>query len=128
MLVLPSTLESVSLAVDAAEVAGTECGLSSETVSRISLAVAEAVANAIEHGNQGIASREVTVSFSPEAESLCIRVADSGHGIEASQLERASLPSNPLDVGGRGLYLIRELSDHVEASGASLYLCFSDRT
>ncbi|OZC02785.1 hypothetical protein BSZ36_07240 [Rubricoccus marinus] len=127
-LALPSTPESVTRAVEAAEGLSVQIGLSEETTSRVGLAVAEAVANAIEHGNRGIESSEVRVHLAPEARVLHVTIQDEGHGVDSEQLREASLPDDPLQTGGRGLFLIRELSDRAEAAGTRLSLWFSDRS
>lgn len=127
MLRLPSVPESVSAAVDAAEAAVRELGLSSEVLGRVSLAVAEAVANAIEHGNGGEAHREVEVELQPGVGSLSVRVCDGGAGIETSDLETAQLPDDPLQTHGRGLFLIRVLTDGCEIEDGCVRLRFEER-
>ena len=127
-LALPSVPASVSLALDAAESAARGAGLSEEVQARVGLAVAEAVANAIEHGNEGVASRRVHVAVTPEARVLLVEVSDEGDGVRASHIEDAELPLDPLQTGGRGLYLIRELADGVEVDGASIRLRFTERS
>lgn len=131
-LTLPSVHESVSAAVLAAEGAARAAGVGEETLMRISLAVSEAVANAIEHGNEAVPTRAVQVRIEADADRVRIEVEDEGIGMDGRALESAALPEDPLDVGGRGLYLIRELADAATvadgAPGARLMMEFWDRS
>jgi len=82
-------------------------GLDAERSERFVLAVHEAVANAIEHaGGKG----EVAV-IKDDQERLIAEVTDAGPGIPCSVT--VTLP--PLNAtGGRGLWLVQELTDHVQ--------------
>ena len=91
------------------------------------LAVAEAVANAVEHGNAGRPSAAVRVDVVPTPGVLRVRVADEGAGVAPEAIGRAALPTDPLQQGGRGLYLIRELSDGVNASARGIAMDFRPR-
>ena len=128
MLTLPSVPRSVSRAVEAVEQAVVRCGLSDEVVGRASLAVGEAVANAIEHGNEGEAHRRFGLAISPRENALDVTVCDGGDGVEARDLAVAQLPDDPLQTDGRGLYMIRMLSDETEVDGSCLRLTFRERT
>ena len=127
-LTLPSVPRSVSRAVDAVEAAVVECGLSDEVLGRASLAVGEAVANAIEHGNRGEAHRRFGISISRRVGALDVTVCDDGEGVAAQQIAVAKLPDDPLQTDGRGLYMIRLLSDETEVRGSCLRLTFRERT
>lgn len=127
MLSLPSVPESVSTAVDAAEAAVRNAGMSDEVLGRVSLAVAEAVANAIEHGNAGVASREVLLEIEAHSGRLSVRVCDGGEGVEGKRLGSAQLPDDPLLTHGRGLYLIRVLTDACDVVDGCVHLRFHER-
>ncbi|MEM6326897.1 MAG: ATP-binding protein [Bacteroidota bacterium] len=128
MLSLPSIPESVSVAVDAAEAIVRDGGVSEDVISRVTLAVAEAIANAIEHGSDATGTGEVLLDVQADSDAVRVRVRDGGEGVSASRLQSASLPEDLLQTHGRGLYLIRVLSDEVDVTDGWLHLVFSERS
>lgn len=85
-------------------------GVDSEVSFDLSLALSEACANAVEHGT-GERSQAYCVTAFLDGDQCRIEVADSGPGF------RAAIPAptgEPVDAeGGRGLFLIESLADHV---------------
>ncbi|MDO0934558.1 ATP-binding protein [Streptomyces sp. DG2A-72] len=80
----------------------------------LSVALTEACANAVEHGGDtghGGSSEAYRVTAYLDGEKCRIEVADSGPGFTGRQSLR---PSHSEAEHGRGLYLIRELADHVQ--------------
>lgn len=126
----PSTPEAVAEAVRAVEATARASGLPDEVLDRVALATGEAVANAVEHGNAADAARSFTVSWDADAaDGYWLRVEDEGEGLEAGRIEEAELPEDPLSTSGRGLFLIRTLSDEVrlEAGGRRIAMRFARR-
>jgi serine/threonine-protein kinase RsbW len=79
----------------------------------LSVALSEACANAVEHGGgtvHGASSEAYRVTAYLDGEKCRIEVADSGPGFASSPAPR---PARADAEHGRGLYLIRELADHV---------------
>ncbi|MEU1294308.1 ATP-binding protein [Streptomyces sp. NPDC005840] len=78
----------------------------------LSLALTEACANAVEHGDGGFgtSSEAYRVTAYLDGEKCRIEVADSGPGLTAAVPLRQPRPEAER---GRGLCLIRELADHV---------------
>ncbi|MFE4665927.1 ATP-binding protein [Streptomyces sp. NPDC056716] len=80
----------------------------------LSVALSEACANAVEHGGStapGTFSGAYRVTAYLDGEMCRIEVTDSGPGFTA---DRPPRPATAEDAeNGRGLYLIRELADHV---------------
>jgi serine/threonine-protein kinase RsbW len=89
-------------------------GYPSEVAERVELAVAEAVANAIRHGNRGLASLRVEVRFESVADGLRVQVRDEGPGFDPTTLPDPRLPERRLVPSGRGVLLMRALMDEVE--------------
>ena len=73
----------------------------------IGLAIGEACANAVEHAESG-ADYHVTVTI--EEDRCVIDVVDEGAGVESTDTPEPG----PYDEAGRGLRIIRALSDAVE--------------
>jgi serine/threonine-protein kinase RsbW len=89
----------------------------------ISLAVQEALANAVIHGAGGDASKMVycTVGCSP-TEGVVIVVRDPGPGFDPEEVRNPLSPTGLTAEHGRGVHLIRELMDDVqfERNGAQI--------
>jgi serine/threonine-protein kinase RsbW len=119
---LPSTLDAASTASDLLlEVAGA-WDIPEAILEKMLLAVQEAVANAAEHGNALATDAEVVLTYALRDGEVAALVEDSGSGMQLSDIEGATLPDDPLDTSGRGLYIIRELAERVwlEAGGRRL--------
>ena len=114
---LPSTPDAPPEAVAFVESICERIGLDDALAGRITLAAAEAAANAAEHGNGYREGTEVLVEVEWDAGLLQLSVEDEGAGVAADALDTAALPEDPLDTGGRGLFLMSALAD--EASVAA---------
>ncbi|MEV5978865.1 ATP-binding protein [Streptomyces sp. NPDC052114] len=83
----------------------------------LSVALSEACANAVEHGGRahGGAPGGYRVTAYLDGEKCRIEVADSGPGFPVASRECTTPrpPAAETDEHGRGLWLIRELADHV---------------
>jgi serine/threonine-protein kinase RsbW len=81
----------------------------------IELAVREAIANAVIHGNHENPQRrvEVTCSCSIDAE-VSITVRDRGQGFDNRAFPDPADPANRLLTHGRGIRLMQALMDEVE--------------
>lgn len=129
-LVLPSTPEAVPQAVRFAEAAANKAAFPDEMTDRMLLAVGEAVANSVEHGNAKDATCSIKLHWSMEGSGGWLSVEDEGPGIALDRLQNAALPDDSFQTSGRGLFIIKELSDGIrlEAEGRRLMLWFSPRT
>ena len=103
-------LELVDLLMNAA--AGW-AGLPDEDVSGVALAVREAAANAVRHGNRMRAGTQVLVHVRLHPDRMEIVVRDEGDGFDPSELPDPLAPSNLLKPSGRGIFLMRNLMDEV---------------
>ena len=116
---LPSTADAPPDAVAFVESLCKRLEIEEDTASRIALAAAEAAANAAEHGNAFSDERDVLLQASWDAALFELAVEDQGTGLAPDALDAATLPEDPMDTGGRGLFLIRALTDEacIEAQG-----------
>lgn len=101
--------------------------LSDELFGRISLSVIEAVNNAILSGNKRQPEKIVTVSVERIHDQLRVTVEDEGEGFDYTHIPDPTLPDNLTKVTGRGLYLMRTLSDDLifNNNGASVTLVYN---
>ncbi|WP_427166772.1 ATP-binding protein [Streptomyces sp. C1-1] len=101
------------LLLGAMETAGVDPDISYD----LSVALSEACANAVEHGGgaeRGASSEAYRVTAYLDGEKCRIEVADSGPGLAGPPVAR---PARADAEHGRGLYLIRELTDHLHIGG-----------
>src|SRR5262245_26684079 len=76
---------------------------------RVDLAVREAVANAIVHGNREDPTTTVRISAEVRDGELVIRIEDEGDGFDPATLADPRRLDRRLLPGGRGVLLMREL-------------------
>ncbi len=110
---LDSTLESVNTAEETATRIAEQLGFGEEDVMKISMAVREASVNAILHGNSYDPNKKMTLIFERTPDSLVIRVADQGEGLNPEEVPDPLAPENLLKQSGRGIFLIRSFMDEV---------------
>ncbi len=79
----------------------------------IELAVAEAVNNAIIHGNRFDPNKSVRLAYTLTEDSLRFEVEDEGTGFDYLHLPNPILPENLEKLEGRGVYLIKRLANRV---------------
>lgn len=79
----------------------------------ISVAVTEAVRNAIAHGNKENIEKNVDIEFGKDQKSFIFIVRDYGAGFDFTNLPDPTDISHE-NIFGNGIYLIKSLSDRVE--------------
>ena len=89
-------------------------GLEEEDRHWIGLAVREAVANAIKHGNGSDPAKQVEVEVGLLAGEVVLTVRDEGGGFDPESVANPLAPENLLRPGGRGIFYMRSLMDHVD--------------
>jgi len=88
--------------------------ISSSLYGNILISVTEAVTNAIVHGNAKDLSKDVRVSYKVGENRLSFKITDEGYGFDFDNIPDPTAPENILNLGGRGIFLMRQLSDGVE--------------
>lgn len=76
----------------------------------LNLVLTEAMANAIQHANEGDPAKEVHIEISLADQRLIIRVFDFGEGFD---VKRYVAPGHPLEEHGRGIYLMHTIMDEI---------------
>jgi serine/threonine-protein kinase RsbW len=84
-----------------------------ETRHWILMALREAVANAIKHGNQLDMSKNVHVEMDVVADTLAISIRDEGEGFDPAAVGDPLAPENRLKTSGRGIFYMRTFMDDV---------------
>lgn len=84
-----------------------------ETRHWILMALREALANAIKHGNGQNQSKRVHVEMRVEHDTLEIRVRDEGEGFNPQQVGDPLAPENRLKTSGRGIFYMKTFMDEI---------------
>ena len=92
----------------------------------IKISIMEAVNNAIIHGNQMDSSKKVLISEALEDNYLVISIEDQGRGFDPSTIQDPTRKEDPSLPGGRGIHLMRHLTDKIDylKNGQSVILRF----
>jgi serine/threonine-protein kinase RsbW len=80
----------------------------------IGIAVREAVANAIKHGNRQDPEKQVEVELYVEAGHVVIHVRDQGEGFDPDRVANPLDPANLLKPDGRGIFYMNRFMDAIE--------------
>ena len=78
------------------------------------ITLTEAVSNAIIHGNSAKSDKRVFVTSDCSSKRIQFSIRDEGNGFNPSSLPDPTAPDNILNPGGRGVFLMRQLSDSVK--------------
>jgi serine/threonine-protein kinase RsbW len=93
-------------------------GLPDETRHWILMALREALANAIKHGNARDLAKRVHLEMNVVDGWLQIRIRDEGAGFDASKIDDPLAPENRLKTSGRGIFYMKTFMDEVRFSRA----------
>lgn len=114
MLKLRSNPRSVAAVEPFLERVVSQYRVSPDTYGNILVSLTEAVNNAICHGNQNDENKTVRVQLKKCKDKLAFRVSDEGGGFDYQNLPDPTCPDMLDQPGGRGVYLMRALSDEIE--------------
>ncbi len=97
---------------------------SSDAIFGIKLALEEALANAVCHGNSADDAKDVTVRFAINADKAIIIIRDEGPGFEPDDIPDPTTPARLRVPCGRGIMLIKAYMDEVKYrdQGREVYL------
>ena len=115
-LTLPSRIEAIDKAAIAVAKLVTSSGIDEDAAFGLDMAVREALANAVIHGNKLDEKKlvEITVRSSPD--SLEVSVHDQGQGFNPDTISDPTKEENILKSSGRGIFFMRNFFDEVDWS------------
>lgn len=87
-----------------------EYKLTSSCFNKVFLCVSEAVVNAIDHGNKKVAEKNITIALCCCNDRISICVSDQGEGFDSNAVGDPTQSHNLLKESGRGIHIIRSLS------------------
>jgi serine/threonine-protein kinase RsbW len=111
---IPSLAENIRIIESFIDNAKEKYELNDDIYGNIMIAVTEAVNNAIRHGNKDNSSKNVFISLSLEDGMIKFKIQDEGTGFNFHQLPDPTAPENISKPGGRGIFLMKHLSDEVD--------------
>ena len=85
-------------------------GLDDDSRHWVGIAIREAVANAIKHGNRQDPEKEVEVELAIAEDQAIIRVLDEGEGFDPQEVGDPLAPENLLKPNGRGIFYMKTSS------------------
>lgn len=102
-----------------------ERGVTEEAQHWIGMALREAIANAIKHGNRQDTEKRVLVTIAGDDGTLTIEVGDEGAGFSPEEIADPLAAENQMKTSGRGIFYMRTFMDEVaftrgEAGGTLL--------
>lgn len=113
-LVIKSEVKNITTVENLIDKIVEKYNISSEIYGKALLAVIECVNNAIIHGNNSDASKDIKIDYEVNDKELIFTISDQGAGFDFHSLPDPTLPENILKVSGRGIFLMKNLSDKLE--------------
>lgn len=125
-IVIPSISENIRIIESFIDNAKEKFNLDDDIYGNIMIAVTESVNNAIMHGNKNDRTKNVTLSLSLNDNVINFRIMDEGIGFDFQNLPDPTSPENIDKPSGRGIFLMKHLSDEVNFSnnGSMVELSF----
>ncbi|MBI4521979.1 MAG: ATP-binding protein [Gemmatimonadetes bacterium] len=119
VLELPNDVRAIARAVDFV-VSRCQAVDSDPRKVRLNLRVGltEALSNAMLYGNGRDPAKRVRVEIGWDGECVILRVSDEGRGFDPTRVPDPTAATNLWKVGGRGLFLMRQLMDEVHFNDA----------
>jgi len=113
---IPSLIENIRVVESFIDNSKEKFNIEDDIYGNIMVAVTESVNNAIRHGNKFDKDKNVILSLYVEDDKLRFEVEDEGRGFDYNALTDPTSPENLENPGGRGIFLMRNLSDEVAFS------------
>lgn len=122
----PRNVEKVSALVERVAM---KYKISPDVYGNLLISMTEAVANAIKHGNRNDESKMVKIRMARRKNMLSVSVSDEGPGFDYSSVPDPTAPENLMKIGGRGVFLMTQLSDSIQFSdnGSTVEMGFNIR-
>jgi len=126
-ITISSRFENIELVQVIAEHLCENAGVDEDGSHWIGMAVREAVANAIKHGNKLDVGKKVFAVFELSGSELEITISDEGQGFDPEKVSDPLNPQNLMKTSGRGIFYMKTFMDQIHysfhpAGGTSLVM------
>lgn len=111
---ISSKIEAIDEAVQKATVFASNAGFGDDALFGIDMAVREALANAVKHGNKLDETKQVEITLINLGDGMEILIRDFGAGFDVSEVPDPTNPENLLKASGRGILFMHNFVDRVE--------------
>ena len=125
-IVLMSSPESINTVEKLIDDIRDEYKISEDCYGKMLMGVTEAVTNAIYHGNHSDENKTITVTYQYDTDKISFVIADEGNGFDYYNLPDPTAPENLEKPSGRGISLMKHLSDQLifNNNGSSVEMQF----
>ena len=115
-ITISSRFENIELVQVIAEHLCENAGVDEDGSHWIGMAVREAVANAIKHGNKLDIRKKVHATLELSGTSLAITILDEGEGFDPQAVSDPLNPQNLMKTSGRGIFYMKTFMDQIDYS------------
>ena len=115
-ITIPSRLDELHKIERISTKVGKKMHLSRDQQDNLSIAVTEAVGNAIVHGNKKNPEKTVDIHIRFKKGEIQVSVTDQGKGFNPDTLSNPLDPDNILKESGRGIFILKTLMEDVHWS------------
>jgi serine/threonine-protein kinase RsbW len=125
-ITINSSVENLNYVEKEIESIFDDFNFSEEHFGNVLIAVTEAVNNAVHYGNQEDVTKVINLNFTSLKDQLVVTIKDQGEGFDYESLPDPTDPNNLEKLEGRGIYLMKHLSDSISFSdnGSKVELVF----
>ena len=107
----PSIVDNIKIVESFIDNSRDECNISDDLYGNILVAITEAVNNAIQHGNASNKEKIVRLTCASNHTEISFVIEDEGVGFDFNTLPDPTSNENILKPNGRGIFLMKHLSD-----------------
>lgn len=124
-LVIKSDISNISEVEKLIDIVCEDLKLNEDNYGNVLIAVTEAVTNAIVHGNKNNISKSVSIYVDSITKEVVFTIVDEGGGFDFTNLPDPTAPKNIEKPNGRGIFLMKNLSDNVEFLDEGRKVCIT---
>jgi serine/threonine-protein kinase RsbW len=111
---IPSLIENIRIIESFIDNAREKFQLNDDIYGNIMISVTECVSNAIIHGNKKDKKKVVNIELRFLDDQVRFIIEDQGEGFDFQSLKDPTAPEQIQKLGGRGVYIMKHLSDEVQ--------------
>lgn len=111
---IPSLIENIKIIESFIDNAREKYAINDDIYGNIMISVTECVTNAIVHGNKLDGNKTVDLELKLDDNQVQFVIKDEGTGFDYDHLADPTAPENLEKSGGRGIFIMRHLTDEVK--------------